>query len=633
MALHIKYKTSYFGSYSTLNLVTAKVGQIKLHYGYSGPSSLSFVCYQPQHTYPLIRNTFLKFWDDSDVTQSESAPIFEGWVEEIEPIGSNEIGYTCYDPTRRSANRFGIMSHQWQDASDLTGFPLPGLGSYPRLVFNSKIDNDDDYAFERGHDLTVGNMIATILEDCLPPLYFTQATSGDGTTPTGYNLPYVSGDLDAMTFKPQEKEVFESDNVRSALERLLRYYPTWKLLWYPGVRKWRFGDVTASPQYTLTLNDPNATYPVLSMQLHRSFEKRHTAVWFFGPETSYHFEASLGAGTLTDLSAPEPVLQNNIATCCDVPCKSKWQITFVSDRRVSRMLPEPYPVQISDYQIVWTRAATLQGYWPATSAGSAGWRPIYGWHLDAQAGILDLTGACVYRYNPSPAGGQPNYENPTDIKFVYGLYDNPIQVRYPSSSFAGSAYTIAGLESELQIYDEMLSVGYEWNQPVTSAARLAQYQILAQYLHKYYSDIVYTGGLTLEGIKYDWAPLNARINLAAVDANGDPLTTGWEDINAILTDVEFDYDQNITTLTFSSDHLSLLGIDMDLLKKRLKIKALKRRESVSATMKYTIRNRRIGEQAYGFSSQWNVHEMQINVDHRKWWEDDQGRGEEIGDLR
>ena len=52
------------------------------------------------------------------------------------------------------------------------------------------------------------------------------------------------------------------------------------------------------------------------------------------------------------------------------------------------------------------------------------------------------------------------------------------------------------------------------------------------------------------------------------------LITGWEDVNATLTDVVYDYTARATILTFSSDQMELIGWDVDLLKERLRVVAL-----------------------------------------------------------
>jgi hypothetical protein len=106
-----------------------------------------------------------------------------------------------------------------------------------------------------------------------------------------------------------------------------------------------------------------------------------------------------------------------------------------------------------------------------------------------------------------------------------------------------------------------------------SATRTAQFQELCDRVHAATKDIAYAGGFSIIGINYDFWALNQRIHIAAVDANGSALTTGWEAIGAVLTNVELDYESRITTCTFNSDQLQFLKVDPEALKEELKIDA------------------------------------------------------------
>jgi hypothetical protein len=130
------------------------------------------------------------------------------------------------------------------------------------------------------------------------------------------------------------------------------------------------------------------------------------------------------------------------------------------------------------------------------------------------------------------------------------------------------------MQSSKRIYDDMLSVGYVNGIPVTTASRLAQYKILALALHEQYKDMIHAGGCVVEGIDYSYLRLNKRVNIAGVDGDGNAQTTGWENINAVLTDVEYNYGEEETTqLTFSSDQMEFLGWDIGMLKDRMGIMA------------------------------------------------------------
>jgi hypothetical protein len=68
--------------------------------------------------------------------------------------------------------------------------------------------------------------------------------------------------------------------------------------------------------------------------------------------------------------------------------------------------------------------------------------------------------------------------------------------------------------------------------------------------------------------------LNRRVNIDAIDANGGNVATGWESIGAIVTSVELDIENKLTTLQFSTDQAELIGIDIESQKRALKIRAL-----------------------------------------------------------
>jgi hypothetical protein len=204
------------------------------------------------------------------------------------------------------------------------------------------------------------------------------------------------------------------------------------------------------------------------------------------------------------------------------------------------------------------------------------WKAVTGFKLDVNRGIIT---APYHVYKVDSVSG--DIELPEDVRFVYAHYDQSLTARHPTSGFEGTAFDVAGVETTLQIYDEDFVTGFEQNEEgvivgeeVTEAARTAQFEKLARNLHEAYRDVIYTGGCTIQGIDYDFLRLNKLINITAVDGDGDPITTGWEDVRTVLTDVEYDYSQRLTTLTFSGDHLEFIQQDPDILKAMLKIRAL-----------------------------------------------------------
>ena len=610
MALRMEVQTTAGGSFVEIDIAAYKLFDFKLRVGYSHPVALSFKAVAAGHTYPLGIRNFVRVWDDAGTTpdsaaQSSSNPFFEGFIEEVLPVESNVVSITCYDPTSEAGRNFPIMAQPWQ-VDGGTGAIIEGTTSFPRLVFNSAIRADDDWAFEREHTATCGRIIKVILDDQQLPLAYFNASGSPA---------YDSTELSALDFIPQEKEVFENESVRSGIERVLRYHPTRRLLWRPGVRQWRFPDLYAASSVTLTMNESSG--PLMNMDITRSIANRYTAVRFYGPITSTLTVASTADGSLADIS-DSVSLQGNPPTCCDVAGINRWIITDPNKRNIANRLPGFQLVQVGDYAVQLTDEPVLLGYWPnKTDAGQDGWRVILGWYwIDKAAGVFGMpAGLYATRYNPTPSSGQPNWENPTAVKLIYGVAASPLQVRYPTSGYGGTAYTVANIQNEKKIYDEMLAAYWDTYTAITTASRLAKYYTLAQYQHAMLSDIVYGGSAVLDGIDWSYLWLSKRLNFTAVDANGSSITTGWESIHAFLTDVEYDFSERLTTLSFNSDHMEMIGLDVEAAKKRLQVKAVEMRFTpVTATLSTRIRNRTISEGGRsGFSSQWNVHETTVQV--------------------
>lgn len=561
----------------------------KLAVSDSHPARLSWRMYAPQQTTiaGLIRN-FVIFWDDeltnpaTESPYSQSEPIFEGYVEEIQPVASNVLEFVAFDPTRKAANEITIFSFTWEEGTP----PTRAVGALPRLVFNSTIDNDDDYTFERARGQTVGEIIQTLLDDQYFPLEYANCARDDSA--------YVAADLEALDYEPQSKVVFESENIRSGVYRLLALEPEMRMVWHPGDstngRLWRFYNVKNSPAVTLTLNDheTEGAKRILSLELTRSLEGRYTSVKFYGPPQIITTEVEWPGDGLTLLSTCGQ-LQNDLVSCCNVSALCRWQVTDPDWRRGARYLASAVNIPVlagqwgstnSGVGAEWfkwipTRTPAVVATFPDTTGGSDHPVSVSGWTYDPVNGIVDFSPNALYRYNSVPDSGEPDYENPETVKFIYGRYTDPLTARYPAEDYDGTAYTIAGLENELSLYDESLAVDYLWDgTTITTEKRLEQFAKLAEKIHSYRKDIVYAGGVVIDGIDADFFRLNKRVNLAGQDANGDSIPTGWEAIGAQVTDAEFDWETMQTTLTFSADQMELIGRDVEDLKERLQIRAL-----------------------------------------------------------
>lgn len=576
--------------WTTVDLDAVAVHDMKLKVSYSHPAEFSFKCQVAHHTYPLQVKAAIMFYD-TDAGYSFNTPIFEGYIDEVNPgDDGHHVEIICYDPTRKASDEIPIMSLPWEEGNFASGtYPPEGAGSVPRLVMNATIDNDDDYAFSRGFNMSVGQQLALLFDDAYWPLHWWNAANNDGYS-------YVPGQLATMTFQPQEKVVFESEHLRGGIDRLLGTYPQVRFLFYPGERKWRFGNlVTDTTSSTLTLNDFTPSTPnVLTLQMQRTFEGRYTAVKVYGPEATLTETHATGDMRCYD-GGPESLcngytgwdagnyqlepLRRSRVKLEDYSDASgqhsvwayrEWQIVDPTKRKGALRLNIQYLAGMGDYNFVPTFAPTLE----CSFDGGFTWMAVGGINVDNTNGICSTANYMYFWSSHSPPGSTQNYFVPTNWRFTYAHYIEPLWVRWPGSGFQGSAYDVGNIMTERKIYDEMLAVGYEWGVPVTTASRVAQFLQLCATLHDQSNDVVYTGGAVLEGIEYDYLRLGKKVNFAATDADGNALTTGWENVNALLTDVEYDWSNDTTSLSFSSNWMELIGWDVETLKSHLKIRAL-----------------------------------------------------------
>jgi hypothetical protein len=225
-----------------------------------------------------------------------------------------------------------------------------------------------------------------------------------------------------------------------------------------------------------------------------------------------------------------------------------------------------------------TRSPTFMVRFPNDNMGTSDWVTVEGWFPDRRNGIVDFKTNFVGRYNPNPpvvSGiGQPNWTNPIDARLVYAAPAIRLAVRYPETGFGGDLFTVLGIEEELHVYDEMLAVQYENFQAVTTIERRAQFTEMARQIWEERSRITYAGVLTQEGLDFTWALADQGLNITAVDQDQVALTTGWEAINALVTDITWNYTDDTTELTIDSDKLEAFGLDPDKLRQQLGIRRL-----------------------------------------------------------
>lgn len=582
-----------------LDMAAQFVGGVKLSISYSHPAMLSWTMDQAEHALPITYGDFIAFSDDN--YGGITTPLFEGWVKEIQPVEANQIRYIAYDATRRAAEELVVLS-------DSAVFP----SAVPRRVYNVKAEADPDKAFAQLDDADVG----TILQDLLEAAY-AQLVLINAAPPAAIGTAaYVPADFASLTTKPQSKIVFEGAGLRQAIDQILSYYPMYRLLFKPGLstdrRKWRLYDLTQAPEVTFTLNDASGQYIVLSKDLTRSMENRATAIKFFGPEQFQNATVSTAAGTLSGdwLAFAETVFETNGAFAGTEDVGRKWQIVDPLKRRMAKRLASAAAIPsaggfgpIGNLAFSETRIPTLLVSWDNLTYDC-----VPGVTFDYRNGIV-TTPQHVYRYLD---GAAAPYVLPTDVKLIFAYYDTPLTARYPTSGYAGTAYDVFNVQVEKQIPAPDLVTGFEFGVAVSTTERINQFKSLAQELHKAYCDVMYAGGLTLEGLHYEFASLNKRINLTAIDANGGAVTTGWEAAKSFLTDCEYDFESQLTTLVMSGDHLEYIGADLDALKARLKIEAIEpwyRMGGISASVNVRGASFGYGEgvnaDQYGGNDQWS----------------------------
>jgi len=553
--IRIWHRPSPYASYAELDLQDLCLNGLRLQFSYQSPHSMTFKVRRPQHTKPIPDRSEIIFVDDS-FGDTFNTPTFIGHIIDVNPgEDSNEVLYLCYDPTRRALEDVTVMSHAWDQGAP----PTEGLNSYPRIVFNATIDTDEDWAYCRAYNQTVEQILSTILTDAAEILRWHSAAPGASGS------PFVASDLAAMTFKPQSKVVFESENIRNAVQKMLGYMPGHRFLFDSNTRTWRFHDVKLSPATTLILNDPNQNELVLTMQITRSWEGRATAVKFYGPQSTV-VEIATTEGTSPTLLKQDPVTLETMPF--DVVGYKKFQVADPTKWKMGRQLTTEVLQQLQQFYFILTRNPHLQVTYDGTV-----WEPVYSFELDTQNGVA-RTAQATYRYVNNPPPGSPHYIVPLHYKLVYPRFATPLSMRYPTSGYSGEAYTQMGLESTHRLYDESLAIGWENGVPVTSQARLDAFNVLAQKYHSIHSSMIYAGSVVLQGIRPLWRSLNRRVNLTSRDPNGVPLTTGWENLGMWVTEVEYDYENDFTTVSLSSDQMDLIGYDAEQQKQELKIKAL-----------------------------------------------------------
>jgi hypothetical protein len=530
-------------------------------FSYNHPHSLRFTVCTDQHSIPFQFNEGVKFFD----TRFHSTePLFVGHVRRIIPQASKEVVIECLDPSARAAEELYIFDGLATDPTVV-----------PRCVYNCTQDTDDDYAWNQIAISYATSSQSSGLPSIITPIYPTVAQilqnlfdnqesnlipltlSGSSAT------PYDNTGASSLDYQPQEKIVFDSENLLSGIQRLLQLYPQYRLFYDPSSYKWKLHLPWDASAQTITLNSLSETHPVLSLNLDRGLERRYTAVSLYGKREMEYADVSTTGGGLTPLPDPSGLTR-------------RWQITDPTKRHITRRINPgrwiPVVIPQGNAGVLFTLVFFTEPALLFSFDNGETYRIASDARFDPGKGIAEVSYYPLWtEANPSATPQQPD-----DVRLVYCYYTAAIILREPTTGYEGTAYTQFAIEKERRFYHEFLNTGYlKWD-TVTAAQKQTQYRKLAKNFLRASKDVIYSGGATLLGLDFRWARLNKRLNLAAVNANGGSLTTGWENAGAVVTDVEYDYGRDgvgATTLTFSSDWSQFSYQDIDTLRKVLKIKA------------------------------------------------------------
>jgi hypothetical protein len=535
----------------------------KLTISYQHPRILTFTALTGQTEQPINHGEGIRLFDSN---YSATIPIFEGFIENIKPgQQSNEVLVTAYGADYRAGEECVITN-------GIATLPT----AIPRAVYNVTVDADEDKGFEQltyprsstpygetAQYATIGQIIADLLDNQAPLLRDFWAAPEDEN-----DEPYSQAELDSLDFQPQEKLVFESESITSGIQRLMQLYPAKRLFFDLETRLWRIhSPIESGAEVTLTLNQgPSATHPVLSWAPDFSLERRYTAFTLVGkPETAFA-DISVGAGTLTEFPEGGGTMEDF--------CR-RWQVTDPAKRHIFRLMRPNQWIEINipfggGYiltYLLFDHCALLASW----DAGDT-WEIIPEFKVQISTGVIE-TPTYLFRRSGSPSPSPPGYiyTPPDDVRFVFNYFSQALSIRHPPAGYSGTAFSEFGIRREKKLYHELLNTGYaDWD-TVTAAYKQTHYRKLAEEVHKAYSAPVYQGGCTLLGIDYQFIGLNKRINFTSAGANGGTQTIGWESARAVLTDVEYDFAEDRTTLTFSSDMMQFGGGDVEYLRRKLKL--------------------------------------------------------------
>jgi len=173
-----------------------------------------------------------------------------------------------------------------------------------------------------------------------------------------------------------------------------------------------------------------------------------------------------------------------------------------------------------------------------------GWRRIYDMELYYNDGVIVLND---HRWPINHNNDTSSWKegDRATYTFIYAYRGDPPAVRYPASGYEGTAYTDAGVERTKKILDEDF---VEDTSPT-----VARYQALAEQALRPLKDIIYEGDIPLACVNVSFADEAYKVNLTGLDAQGNPVTTGFESLRAVVFEAKYDFTKNTTRLTVSTN--------------------------------------------------------------------------------
>jgi len=451
--------------------------------------------------------------EDAVVLTADGTVRFRGRVKRVELEGvpnAEHVAYTCLG-LRELAKDVAVHD------------PTHG---FPRVVFNAPFDDDDYDAARSGK--TVGEIIKWLFDEHAAGLRAAAVVAAAPAT------GYVQGELDDLDVVPP-KVVFDSQDFDGAISDLMAFQSGRRFVADPDGQTFHFKKVSALSAKTITYNSSDRP---LSAVLRPSTEGRATAVRIYGPMRPVNETVYLSTNGLTKLWNADFEADWSWPRCFD-PANDdtyarvfrRFQITDSAKRRIAHTLAEPDALGEDS-------AAVCPQVYRKTADGAWAWIPS----------MFDFPNGVILLAQPATVGdeyAEGNAACASDICLVYAYLGDPLSVRVPASGYTGTAYTEPGRPVEVAwlVYDENFVL----------SEQSAHYEKVAAELLDATKDIVRAGTVRLAKLDWSVADLDARLNFAGQDDDGDPVTTGFESLGAMMLGVTYDLARQRTELALSTD--------------------------------------------------------------------------------